>query len=155
MFSFYGVMMRRGLSLTFFFGLVIGGMAALIIWYYQKSTSAEDGALALLDRLAEVDRRWRQTREPAATGSAPTPLRIQIHTPATDETPAFLQRPATAVTDDLTLIKGIGPVFADRLLAQGIDTVAKVKALSAQQLADILQIAPARAETILAAAQAV
>lgn len=149
--------MRKGISLTFFFGLLIGGMAALIIWYYQKSTSAEEGALALLDRLADVDRRWRQVREQPPTGATPTPLRIPIQTPATDETPAFLRRPVitdTAVPEDLTRIKGIGPVFADRLRAQGIDTIAGVKALSPAQLADILQIVPARAEIILAAAQA-
>lgn len=150
--------MRKGVSLTFFFGLLIGGMAALIIWYYQKSTSAEEGALALLDRLADVDRRWRQAREQPTTGTTPAPLRIPIQTPATDETPAFLRRPTitdTAVPEDLTRIKGIGPVFADRLRAQGIDTIAGVKALSPAQLADILQIVPVRAETILAAAQAV
>ncbi|HUM71501.1 MAG TPA: hypothetical protein PLK31_21960, partial [Chloroflexota bacterium] len=142
--------MRKGLSLTFFFGLLIGGMAALIIWYYQKSTSAEEGALALLDRFADVDRRWRQAREQSTIGATPPPLRIPIQTPVTDETPAFLQRPVTAgtaVPDDLTRIKGIGPVFADRLLAEGIDTITKVRVLSAAQLADILQIAPARAET--------
>ncbi len=146
--------MRRGLSLTFFFGLLIGGMAALIIWYYQKSTSAEDGALALLDRLADIDRRWRQTRETPAAGANVIPLRIPIQTPATDETPAFLQRPVTAVDDDLTRIKGIGDVFATRLQAHGINSVAQVKALSAAQLAGILQTTPSRAEAILASAQA-
>ncbi|MBE7530808.1 MAG: hypothetical protein HND44_19530 [Chloroflexi bacterium] len=150
--------MRKGISLTFFFGLLIGGMAALIIWYYQKSTSAEEGALALLDRLADVDRRWRQTREQPTSTATPAPLRIPIQTPATDETPAFLRRPVitdTAVPDDLTRVNGIGAVFAARLQAQGIDTIAKVKALSATQLAEVLQTTPARAENILAAAQAV
>jgi hypothetical protein len=145
--------MRKGLTLTFFFGLLIGGMAALIIWYYQKSTSAEDGALALLDRLAELDRRWRQLKGQTPIGGTAAPLPIQIQTPPTDEAPAFLQRLATAVPDDLTHIKGIGPVFADRLHAQGIDSIARVSALSPIQLAHILQITPGRAETILAAAQ--
>ncbi len=152
--------MRKGLSLTFFFGLLIGGMAALIIWYYQKSTSAEDGALVLLDRLAEMDRRWRQMRARSAADissaeMSPSPLRNSIQMPLTDETPAFLQRSGTAVPDDLTRIKGIGPTFAERLLAQGIDTFAGVRALSVTQLADVLQIAPRRAETILAAAQTI
>jgi hypothetical protein len=145
--------MRRGLSLTFFVGLLIGGMAALIIWYYQKSTSAEDGALILLDKLADLDRQWRQLRGQPAAGTKSPPTRIPIQTPATDETPAFLQRPATAVPDDLTRIKGIGPVFADRLMAQGVDTVAKVVALTPEQLADMLQISSTRAEAILAAAR--
>lgn len=145
--------MRRGLSLTFLVGLLIGGMAALIIWYYQKSTSAEDGALVLLDRLANLDRQWRQLRGQPAAETASPPTRIPIQTPVTDETPAFLQRSATAVPDDLTRIKGIGPVFADRLTAQGVDTVAKVAALKSDQLADMLQISSTRAEAILAAAK--
>ncbi|NJN54910.1 MAG: helix-hairpin-helix domain-containing protein [Anaerolineae bacterium] len=73
--------------------------------------------------------------------------------PPTDEAPPFLQRPATAVSEDLTRIKGIGPVFAERLTTQDIDTVAKVATLSPTALADILEISTSRAETILAAAQ--
>lgn len=37
---------------TFLFGFVIATLTALIVWYYQKSTSVEDGALDLLDRYA-------------------------------------------------------------------------------------------------------
>ncbi len=39
---------------TLFFSLVITSLTILIIWYYQKSTSVEDGALDLLDRFAEA-----------------------------------------------------------------------------------------------------
>ncbi len=41
--------MRRS---TFLTGFIIASLIALIVWYYQKSTSAEDGALELLDRYA-------------------------------------------------------------------------------------------------------
>ncbi len=41
--------MRRS---TFITGFIIATLLALIVWYYQKSTSTEDGALELLDRYA-------------------------------------------------------------------------------------------------------
>ncbi|MEJ2751095.1 MAG: hypothetical protein P8169_00160 [Chloroflexota bacterium] len=43
----------------FLVGLLIGGLIGSMYWYYQKSTSAEDGALQLLDRLAASDARVR------------------------------------------------------------------------------------------------
>lgn len=142
--------MRKGLSITFFLGLLIGGMAALIIWYYQKSTSAEDGALVLLDRLAEADRRVRQL-----VGQPPMPEsmrheRIAVNPPVTKETPPFLQR--TAEPEDLTRVKGIGPVYANRLTAVGVQTVAQITAMTPARLADILHISETRAESILLAA---
>jgi hypothetical protein len=42
---------------TFLIGFIIAGLTALFIWYYQKSTSAEDGALDLLDRYAQAQAR--------------------------------------------------------------------------------------------------
>ena len=36
---------------TFVFGLVFGTLIGLLVWYWYKATSAEDGALDLLDRL--------------------------------------------------------------------------------------------------------
>jgi hypothetical protein len=39
---------------TFLTGFLIALMMAVIFWYYQKSTSAEDGALDLLDRYAQA-----------------------------------------------------------------------------------------------------
>jgi hypothetical protein len=42
---------------TFLIGLIIAALTALIVWYYQKSTSAEDGALDLLDRYAQAQAR--------------------------------------------------------------------------------------------------
>lgn len=139
--------MKKGLTLTFLSGLLIGGVGALLLWYYQKSTTADDGALQLLDRLAEMERRLKEWtavgREQAS----------QAITTLTDEMPSFLQRPSTAVPDDLMLVKGIGPVFAERLVQAGVDTVAKLTALPTQQLADMLEIPDGRAAAILAAAQ--
>lgn len=42
---------------TFFLGFVIAALTALIVWYYQKSTSVEDGALDLLDRYSHAKAR--------------------------------------------------------------------------------------------------
>lgn len=42
---------------TFLVGFLIASMSALIVWYYQKSTSTEDGALDLLDRYARSQAR--------------------------------------------------------------------------------------------------
>ena len=43
----------------FLIGLCIGAIVGLIFWYWQKSTSAEEGALAVLDRLATAELRVR------------------------------------------------------------------------------------------------
>lgn len=39
---------------TVVFALIIASLSVLIFWYYQKSTSVEDGALDLLDRFAQA-----------------------------------------------------------------------------------------------------
>lgn len=39
---------------TFLLIFIIASMSVLIVWYYQKSTSVEDGALDLLDRYAQA-----------------------------------------------------------------------------------------------------
>lgn len=150
--------MKRGLTVTFFFGLLIGGLAALLVWYYQKSTSAEDGALILLDRLAAADRRVRgllaeQSGRRQHETPQYLPLPIQVVTAPTDEVPSFLRKTATAVPEDLTVVQGIGPVFAERLVQAGIDTLVKLTAVSPANLAEILQIPESRAAAILSAAQ--
>ncbi len=45
---------------TFLIGFLIALLMALIFWYYQKSTSAEDGALELLNRYADAEARVRE-----------------------------------------------------------------------------------------------
>jgi hypothetical protein len=59
---------------TFLVGFLIAALTALIIWYYQKSTSAEDGALDLLDRYAQAQTRIRELEADQA-GNPPTPER--------------------------------------------------------------------------------
>lgn len=148
--------MKQKHSFNFMIGLLIGGLAGLLFWYWQKSTSAEDGALTLLDKLAETERRVRQLKmELENGGSEPEALR-NIPLPSRGaEVPSFLakDRPAAPDKDDLTQIKGIGAVFDGRLQQAGITRFAQLKELSAEKLADILQIRQGRAENILEEAQ--
>lgn len=57
----------RSLRSTFLIGFLIAALTALLVWYYQKSTTAEDGALALLDRFADSEARVRELEEALAT----------------------------------------------------------------------------------------
>ena len=70
---------------AFFPGLLIGLMIGLGIWYWQKSTMADDGALALLDRLKLADDKVRQLRA-ELTGQIPQGLVL----PENNEIPPFL-----------------------------------------------------------------
>lgn len=148
--------MKQKHSFNFMIGLLIGGLVGLLFWYWQKSTSAEDGALTLLDKLAATEKRVRQLKTELAEGGAvPEALRnIPLPGRAAD-VPSFLAKgpEATASEDDLTQVKGIGAVFNGRLQEAGIDTFAKLKAVSVEKLADVLQIRLGRAENILEAAK--
>ncbi|MCB8976557.1 MAG: hypothetical protein H6657_03945 [Ardenticatenaceae bacterium] len=150
--------MREKHSFNFLIGLLFGGLVGLLFWYWQKSTSAEDGALALLDKLAATEKRARQMKDAVERGEEPEILRNIPLPPSGTEVPSFLSRSRTesdtAASDDLTQVKGIGAVFNGRLQAAGIDTFAKLNALSAEALADMLQIRLGRAENILAEAKA-
>lgn len=111
---------------NFFVGVLIGTLVCLLYWYYEKSTQAEDGALDLLDRLKRAEDRLRGVVSEAQTAvSAPKQV------------------------DDLTAVKGIGPVFADRLEKSGITSLAQLKALTTDQLVAVLNIQSGRAEQIL------
>lgn len=121
--------MSKKHSTNFAVGILLGVLVGLIVWYWQKSTSAEDGALDLLDRLAKAEARLRGLK--VTDGERPSPL------------------PA----DDLETVKGIGPVFARRLAAAGIHRIAQLAAVDGDRLADILQVRPGRADAILAEAR--
>lgn len=78
---------------------------------------------------------------------------ISIAAPAEPEPPRFRvvesppEMPSTdSVTDDLTQVNGIGPVFASRLRAAGIDTFAKLAASDDATLARVADVAETRVE---------
>ena len=127
----------------FLFGLLIGGLLGIIFWYWQKSTSAEDGALSVLDRLAASEARVRELearlRLAAAERTAPPKPSREID----DQTPAPVEEEKTA--DNLQEIEGIGPTYARRLREGGIDTFAE---LARQTPAHVVEISGARSEGI-------
>ena len=75
--------------------------------------------------------------------------------PNGDNLPPFLaeektvEAKATATPEDLQQVKGIGPVFAKKLQAAGIETLGELTAVSPEKLAEVLSIPESRAETIL------
>lgn len=145
--------MKQKHSFNFMIGLLIGGLVGLLLWYWQKSTSAEDGALALLDKLAATERRVRQLKSELENGRpAPEALRNIVLPSAEATLPSFLAGKQVD-KDDLTEVKGIGAVFSGRLHQAGIHTFNQLQAITPHNLADILQIRLGRAENILAEAR--
>jgi predicted flap endonuclease-1-like 5' DNA nuclease len=145
--------MKEKHSFNFMIGLLIGGLVGLLFWYWQKSTSAEDGALTLLDKLAATEKRVRQLKLEMQSGARePAVLRNVVLPSTATDLPTFLSTSEMSGSDDLTQVKGIGAVFNGRLQQAGIDSFAQLKAVSSQTLADILQIRLGRAENIMAEA---
>lgn len=122
----------------FLIGLLIGTAVGLIIWYWQKSTSAEEGALAVLDRLAAAEARVRELegRLRLAQEHHPVPEQPEIFAglpnlwgleAAPDKNEAT-EAGTGEVTgneiagDDLKVISGIGPTYERRLKESGILT---------------------------------
>ena len=135
---------------TFAIGLIFGTLVGLIIWYWYKSTSAEDGALDLLDRMAAADFRIRDLEFQLKAESVENYITLE---PDGNNLPPFLAEETVESSEDLQRVKGIGPVFAQRLQAVGIDTLVELTAVSPTKLAEILNISAGRAATILTEAQ--
>lgn len=141
---------------TFGIGLIFGTLLGLLFWYWYKSTSAEDGALALLDKMAAADSRIRQLESQLRPEFVENYITLE---PGSDDLPPFLAVETMPVAntmepaEDLQRVRGIGPVFARKLQAVDIDTLAELTAVSPQKLAEILDIAETRAEAILAEAR--
>lgn len=111
-------------SPNFLVGFLIGTLVVLLVWYWQKATSAEDGALELLDRHAATEARLREMSGESSGNPAP-------------------RRPSEAYAgpaDDLEQILGIGPVYAQRLNAAGIYTYADLAHQTPDRLREITGI---------------
>lgn len=142
----------------FLTGLLIGTAVALIIWYWQKSTSAEEGALAVLDRLAaaeararELEGRLRMAQEQRYVSDQPEVLSglsdLWGLEAATDKTNSVESETAEAILDnstetdsaedDLKAINGIGPTYERRLKEAGIRTYADVALQTPEKLSTI------------------
>lgn len=127
----------------FLVGLLIGGLLGIIFWYWQKSTSAEDGALSVLDSLAASEARTRDLEArlhmaAAATAVSPEPT----GTDAVDSADAAADDSETTA-DNLQEIEGIGPTFARRLEEAGITSFVD---LAAQTPSGLVEITAVRSE---------
>ena len=100
-------------------GRVVGfiGGAAAVIW-------------AMRDRLISI-----------AAPAEPQPPRFRVVKPSPVSPPD-----PTNVTDDLTRITGVGPVFAARLRAAGIDTFERVVEADDARLAEVTGVTESRVE---------
>jgi hypothetical protein len=129
-------------SSKFLVGLLFGVLIGAIIWYWQKSTSAENGALALLDRLAAAESKLRD-------------LRLELSGRVQGvELPSVQVRSETAAEsdmarDDLTEVKGVGPVFERRLQAAGISSIRQLAECDIAAVASALDVSHGRAEAIV------
>jgi predicted flap endonuclease-1-like 5' DNA nuclease len=135
-------------------GLLIGTAIGLIIWYWQKSTSAEDGALAVLDRLASAEARVRDlesrlrlaqekhsiSKQPEVLsgladlwGLAAGPEEAQESSPEEEAPPALIE-------NDLKVISGIGPTYERRLKEANVRTFADLAQQTPGNLREIVGI---------------
>ena len=133
---------------NFLVGLLFGVIVGALIWYWQKSTSAEDGALALLDRLAAADSKLRELREELAKRQKTQVISDKPGTQVEERVEKFVDP-----TDDLQTIRGVGPTFEGRLHEAGIHSFRQLANSQVQELAQILKTNHDRAETIQAEAQ--
>lgn len=120
----------------FWVGFAIGAIICVVVWYWQKSTAADEGALDLLDAHARARAKIRDLQATATASlpkSEPASEEVEEPAPAAQVTVA-----PPAVPDDLTQIKGIGPVYAQRLQEAGLATYAALAAASPQQVADVV-----------------
>jgi predicted flap endonuclease-1-like 5' DNA nuclease len=142
---------------TFILGLTISFLATVVAWYWYKSTSAEDGALDLLDRLAQTDARLREVQASLTHSDEMTMPYISLTPngkPAREKEEIMKAERTTAVIpDELERIKGVGPIFATRLHNAGIHTITQLTEQTPAHLAAILNVHEWRAEDILAEAR--
>jgi hypothetical protein len=83
--------MRQIKPSTFIVGFLIASLTALIVWYYQKSTSVEDGALDLLDRYAQTQTRVQELERQLSRSAIPE----AVTTPSEPTERQDRPRPAT------------------------------------------------------------
>jgi len=146
----------------FLAGLLIGTVLGLIFWYWQKSTSAEEGALAMLDRLAaaelrvrDLEARLRLAEKSNRESEPPEVLKglsdlwglnkperssEQQHQAASTGTLESDNQQIEQVRDDLKVINGIGPAYEARLNEAGIFTYAELAQQNPEQLRQITDL---------------
>lgn len=141
----------------FLAGLLFGIIIGLIIWYWQKSTTAEEGALAVLDRLAAAELRVRdlEARLRIAQGKKGGIEQTEVlsglsdlwglnpgeeNSEVKDDKKENSSKSGQSERDDLKLINGIGPAYERRLNEAGIVTYRDLTQKTPDELLEIAQI---------------
>mgnify|MGYP001812811641 CR=1 FL=1 len=133
-------------------GLLIGGLLGIIFWYWQKSTSAEDGAIDVLDRLAASDARVRDLEARLRNASIGT--KIPQNSTKTVDLCAPTTNDGEDTADNLQEIDGIGPTYARRLQDAGIGSFAELAAASPERVMEVSAVRSVEtAESWISAAQ--
>lgn len=137
-------------SPNFLVGFIIGTLLVLIYWYWNKSTTAEDGALDMLNRYArsevrvreleaEVETLRRQAADAPPVKAIPAPPGVAAKGASTPAEPVGRR-------DDLRQIEGIGPTYAKRLADAGIASFAGLAALSPERVRELTRLPATRAD---------
>jgi predicted flap endonuclease-1-like 5' DNA nuclease len=122
--------MKKKHRTNFLFGAAFGLLVCAIIWYWQKST-ADEGALDLLDRLAETQAKIRRYAETAEL-IPPQPQAAQK--------PAA--QPASYEPFDWERISGIGPTYARRLREAGILALPDLANANPDHIREVVKLQP-------------
>jgi predicted flap endonuclease-1-like 5' DNA nuclease len=122
--------MKKKHRTNFLLGAAFGALICVIIWYWQKSTAADEAALNLLDRLAEAQAKLRRYAETAEF--LPQEVKQFVTAPETAVQPAF----------DWERINGIGPTYARRLREAGIVALPDLAHADANQIREIVKLQP-------------
>ena len=96
-------------------------------WFYEKSAADQREA-------AEA------SGEAASSGS--TEVEVEVEEPA----PEGEADPAATEGDDLEELKGIGPTYAERLRAGGVESIAELAETDVETLAELAEVPVSRAE---------
>jgi predicted flap endonuclease-1-like 5' DNA nuclease len=118
--------MKKKHRTNFLLGAALGALTCIIIWYWQKSTAADEAALNLLDRLAETQAKLRRYAETAEFIPAAAPTTQQAAQPAFD----------------WERINGIGPTYARRLREAGIVALPDLANADADHIREITKLQP-------------
>lgn len=136
-------------SPNFLVGFIIGTLLVLIYWYWNKSTTAEDGALDMLNRYARSEARVRELEAEVETlkhqAAADAPVRPMPAAPGVAAKSASTPPQPAARRDDLREIEGIGPTYAKRLADAGIASFADLAALSPERVRELTRLPATRA----------
>lgn len=109
---------------NFLLGATFGVLICAIIWYWQKSTAAED-ALDLLDQLAAIQAKARHYAETAEF--VPPVIKQAV-------------QPQAVQPFDWEQINGIGPTYAQRLREAGIVALTDLAHADPDQIREITKL---------------